>query len=63
MKIIKFLKNLWKGFARISSDKTFILSYPLVLLATIALCVKSILVFVAFGIWFVVVILNINEEW
>lgn len=61
-RIFNKIREAWQWTVLLAIDKTFIFTYPLVILTVIAFATKSVLVVIALGVWFGVVILNVDEK-
>jgi len=56
------MKNAGRYIKALLRDKTFIYCYPLIVIVIPTWALKSTLLAVLWFIWFIVVILNIDEE-
>lgn len=60
-KAIAFISKPWKWLVKFTTDRDFVMMFPLVAFAIGALLVPSVMYFLAFLVWLIPVIKGVNE--
>jgi hypothetical protein len=61
-KIVAHIVKAWIWLMAFTTTQEFVLTYPLVIFATLAICLHSVLMVLVLAIWFIPFIRNINEK-